>query len=194
MNPPFGSPAFAYEFGQELLSKSVEQYRHKLNDYIIPANQHQFYHGSSFGNKPQENTYEEASVGFEVPIDNIRTYDVAEFYRIKDLITDGFATGAISSIFKKVEETCEEHSRVVNNPDRPEAFLETLRSLKLSVDEDGELVKPNLYLGSQTEIQRWIKDMDDRGAEFKERVEEILEEKKTEALASEEERLNKFKN
>ena len=98
-------------------------------------------------------------------------------------------------MYKTISESCDKVGNTVNQNEhasQAEAFLEMLKRVDFSVNENGQVELPQIHVGTIS-AEPLMQALESQGEEFHAEVERIKQEKAEAALKKEKERLNKYK-
>lgn len=196
---PFPYKRESKEFGEALLEMAVRVQRDKISQYISKENMHSFRHGRSWltirENGTEESSFKEAGVELNISYEDILKNDVNQFFQFFETFVEGFTSKTIQSMFQTISESCDKVGNTVNQKEyrsQAEAFLEMLKKVEFSVNDNGQVELPKIHVGPDA-AELLIKSLEAQGEEFHAEVEKIKQEKCEAALKRENERLNRYK-
>ena len=196
---PYAAENDCREFDREFMRLLLREFDTRLSRHVSPENKEMLYHGRTWMFQRMVKDDFSPCVG---TLDQHTVEARIEFHRVLandlTLIADYIhkTVGALEEQFLKqlLDETTSVGAAVSvpKGGSLADAFLEMVRNSDVSVGPDGKVSTPNLYLfgaGYQEQLQR---ELDERGPEFKKKIEDIQETKRKEALEREQRRLARF--
>ena len=109
-------------------------------------------------------------------------------------MVEGVHSEFMKMIYQTVHEATERTGNVVDAEQHgspAKAFMEMLRKIEFGVDRDGAVSRPQIHLGSEI-YEKFTKDIEAQGVEFREKVEELTAAKEAAALEREAKRKARF--
>ena len=180
----------------EIIRGLIEQNR---NAVMSPDNVIAYSHGEgwiAWQQNDEETThfFQEHTHG-----ENIRFQDIIDHKLsiLPDFIlhmAEGVHSIFMKSVYKTLHEATEKTGNVVDvkqHGSAADAFLEMLRKIEFGVDRHGTVSRPQIHLPPQA-YQKFVKDLEAQGDEFKKKVEEITAAKEAAALEREAKRRERF--
>lgn len=109
-------------------------------------------------------------------------------------MVEGVHSEFMKMMYQTVHEATERTGNVVDakQHDSPaEAFMEMLRKIEFGVDRDGAVSQPQIHLAPEL-YEKFVKDIDTQGLEFREKVKELTAAKRAAARKREAKRKARF--
>ena len=196
--------AFSYkseskEFGKALLEMAVRTHREEISQYVSKDNMHSFQHGRSWltvrEKETEESSFEKAGVELCIEYEALIENDINHFFQILEIFIEGFTSQTMQSMFQTISESCEKFGNTVDQKEyssQAEAFLEMLKKVEFSVNENGQVELPQIHVGTGS-AEPLIQSLEAQDEEFHAEVERIKKEKSEAARKKEKLRLNRYK-
>lgn len=195
------STPFLYSKESEIFVESLNEFifkinRQKMSAYMSSENMFTLHHGNSFSSiADNESALIKHTVNLDFEYSNIRLYKIEFFYRFIEDFIEQISSQMENTMFKTIGDSCDKSGNVVDTKQKimtnPEAFLEVLQKIEFSVNKDGEVLLPTMYL-HPSKSQKFMEDLKAQGEDFQNKIEEIKKEKSEQALKKEKQRLEKF--
>jgi hypothetical protein len=131
---------------------------------------------------------------FVVKWADIADHDISIICQSISSIANNMADEQIKHLFQSVSKVCDRSGNVVDAAQRsiPDAFMEMLEKIEFGIGADGEVSMPSIYVGPSMG-DRILQELQNQPPEFQAKAEALIEQKKANALASEEARLARFR-
>lgn len=177
---------------------AVRAHREQISRYVSKDNMHSFQHGRSWLTVREDGTEEsslketgvELSIGYEDLIKN----DMKQFFQFLNTFIGGFTSQTMQGMYQTISESCDKIGNTVDQKEyasQAEAFLEMLKKVEFSVNENGQVELPQIYVGADS-AESLRQSLDAQDEKFHAELERIKQEKSAAALIKEKERLNKY--
>lgn len=196
---PFSYKSESKEFGKALLKMAVRAHREKISQYVSKDNMHSFQHGRSWltvrEDGTEESSFKEAGVELSIGYEYLIKNDINQFFQFLNTFIEGFTSQTMQGIFQTISESCDRIGNTVNQKEhasQAEAFLEVLKKVEFSVNENGQVELPQIHVGTDA-AEPLMQSLEAQDEEFRAEVERITREKSEAALKKEKERLNRYK-
>jgi hypothetical protein len=196
---PFSYKTESKEFGKALLELAVREHREQISQYVSKDNIHSFQHGRSWltvrEDGTEESSFKEAGVELSIRYEDLIKNDINQFFQFVNTFIEGFTSQTMQGMFQAISESCDKIGNTVNQKEyasQAEAFLEMLKKVEFSVNENGQVELPQIHVGTGT-AEHLIQSLEAQSEEFHAEVERIKQQKSEAALKKEKERLNKYK-
>ncbi len=196
---PFSYKAESKEFGKALLEMAVREHREKISQHISKENMHSFQHGGHWltvrGDGTEESSFKEAGVELIVGYEDLIKNDINQLFQSTKTLVEGFTSQTVQGMLQTITEICDEVENTVNQKEYAcpaEAFLETLKKVEFSVNENGQVELPNIHIGTDA-AEILMQSLEAQDEEFRSECERIKQEKSEAALKKEKVRLNRYK-
>ncbi|MEE2730552.1 MAG: hypothetical protein VYA55_06985 [Pseudomonadota bacterium] len=196
---PFSYKTESKEFGKALLEMAVRAHREQISQYVSKDNMHSFQHGSSWltvrEDGTEESSFKETGVELSIGYEDLIKNDINQFFQFLNTFIEGFTSQTMQGMFQTISESCDKIGNTVNQKEyasQAEAFLEMLKKVEFSVNENGQVELPQIHVGTGA-AEHLMQSLEAQGDEFHAEVERIKQEKSEAALKKEKERLNKYK-
>ena len=182
---------------EELSSKLQEQTR----AMISRENALGYSHGTKWRTRTSENDggdnegemqlhSSEVAIPFQEIVDN----DLSSLGRYQNTIISGMMQQFMCSLYQTLNAATAKTGNVVDakgSEFKAEQFIELLEKIEFGVDREGNVSMPEIHAGPGL-AEKMLQELYSQGADFEERVQEIIKRKSEAALAKEEERKSKF--
>lgn len=186
------------EFGKALLDMAVETHRDQISAYISKENVHSFKHGRNWltirEQETEESTFKEKGVELKIEYEDLLVNNTSQLFQVLSKFIEGFTSQIVQGMYQTISESCDKVGNTVKQSEyssQAEAFLELLKKVEFSVNENGQVELPQLHVGPDA-AKPLIASLESQGEEFKNEVNRIQKEKTEAALDKEKQRLNKF--
>lgn len=196
---PFFYKTDSKEFGQALLELAVKMQRNQISQFVSKDNMHSFHHGKSWlivrEDGTEESSFKEAGVELSIEYEDVLNNNMNNFFNFLSVFVEGFTAQTMRGMYQAIGESCE---KIGNTIDRNEhvshaqAFLEALKKVEFSVNENGQVELPQIHVGTGT-AEPLMQSLEAQDDKFHAEVERIKKEKSEAALAKEKTRLNRYK-
>jgi hypothetical protein len=171
-----------------------------MGGMIPKENTEVFYHGRTFVYRQEdlsshESTFETRTVEHELDLESIRTGDLQSLPVFLETITTNFVRQLKQLLFQRAGEAADSVGNTVDarqHTSIAEAYLEMFRRVEFGVDKQGNVSFPELFLHPNT-AQRLQEELSKQGADFRQAIQNLTNQKIADALGRERERLSKFK-
>jgi hypothetical protein len=178
-------------FGDSLLKVAQDAHRKQISQYVSKENMQSFHHGRGWltirEDKTEESTLGQAGVELAIEYSSIIDNNISNFI-------EGFTSQVVRQMFETISDACDKSGNVVKQSDyssKAEAFLKMLKTIEFSVNENGQVVLPQLHIGPEG-AQAFIDELNGQSEEFHKEVERIKKEKSEAAIEKEKARLSKY--
>ena len=196
---PFSYKSESKDFGKSVLEMAVRAHREKISRYASKDNMHSFRHGGSWltvrENETEESSFKEVGVELSVGYEDITKNDINQLFQLLDTFIEELSSKTIQGMFQTISESCDKVGNTVNQKEhssQAEAFLEMLKKVEFSVNENGQVELPQIHVGTGA-AEPLIQSLEAQDEEFHAEVERIKQEKSEAALKKEKLRLNRYK-
>jgi len=196
MKKPSLSPKESQEF-----NKSIDRFISDMCDQKMllvssPENRYTVHHGTSFNSIDNtESELTKHSVTLEYKFEDIRNYNIEQFYKFIHDLSEEMSSQMTKSIYETLGASCDKIGNTIDamqmNLSNAEAFLEMLKKIEFGVDKYGNVIMPQLHL-HPNQSEKFVKDIESQTQEYHRKVEEIKQEKCAQAIEKEKQRLSKF--
>ena len=181
MTIPFSNKKESEMFTESLNDFIFKANRKKMSAYMSTENMYTLHHGSSFGfTDNNESELTEHTVNIEFEYSNIRLYKIEQFYEFISDFIEQINSEMAKNMFKTLSDTCEKTGNIVDVKQKTitnaEAFLEMIQKVEFSVDKNGKVLVPTVYL-HPSQSQKFMDELKAQGKEYTNKVEEIQKEK-----------------
>ena len=200
INIPFNYNEESKLFFNAIIEISSKSHKDQMFTYISEDNVHKLYHGKGWGRINAEgedrSVLKPISVSLSVEKESIIKNDISKMFDFMSEFTKSFTSQVVGNMFSSVSEACDKTGNIVKQSDcksQADMFLESLKKVEFSVDENGKVKLPSLHMGSDT-VDSFMKEIEAQPPEFMEEVELIQKQKTDIALECEKIRLSKFKS
>jgi hypothetical protein len=203
---------FEFDAGVDAFNKAftlaLSQYHRRfVSTFIPPENTHRFYHGNSWQNPA--NT--EASAGdmkvisaeLKTPLDEIIGNDLNLLERSFSEIGESMQRQFADMMYSTLSEACDASGNVVDSDasgnvvdskvegSLPNSFLAMLQKIEFAADKHGNVHMPQIHAAPEM-VDRMIAALEAAPPEFRERIEQLKQQKASEATDREAARKAKF--
>ena len=196
---PFSYKTESKEFGKALLDMAVRAHREQIFQYVSKDNMHSFQHGRSWltvrEDGTEESSFKEAGVELSLGYEGLSKNDINQFFQFFNTFVEGFTSQTMQGMFQTISESCDKIGNTVNQKEyasQAEAFLEMLKKIEFSVNENGQVELPQIHVGTGA-AEPLMQSLEAQDEEFHAELERIKQEKSEKALTKEKERLNRYK-
>ncbi|MGI2191521.1 hypothetical protein ACRN9V_08640 [Shewanella baltica] len=196
---PFSYKTESKEFGKALLDMAVRAHREQIYQYVSKDNMHSFQHGRSWltvrEDGTEESSFKETCVELSIGYEDIIKNDINQFFQFLNKFIEGFTSQTMQGMFQTISESCDKIGNTVNQKEyasQAEVFLEMLKKVEFCVIENGQVVLPQIHVGTDA-AESLMQSLEAQDEEFHAEVERIKQEKSEAALTKEKERLNRYK-
>jgi hypothetical protein len=199
LRAPFASKRLNQAVAKSFVDEIAELVRCEQAVYLDANNTMKFQHGRRWASPvnalgEKEGEMEHHSVESSLALADVVKGDPAVIFTHTAEISRAMISSFERMLFAKLYEVTAKTGNVVNAAEHNsqlEAFAETLETIEMSVDEDGNLNLPTIFIHpSQTEKLK--KEIENASPELHERIESIKTKKLQVATQKEEERKNRF--
>jgi hypothetical protein len=199
---PFAATRQCKEFMHELMQNVVTGVGTEMTKQIPRENIQIFYHGMHWsfeqedqsGFTTQTGKLQKQQTTVRLDIARIRAYDIALLPEFINQTVEHMDKQLQQRLFSMINEVTERSGNVTAVPKGgsiAKAALEALANIKLSVDAEGKVSPPSLFL-NPVSLEQMSKEIAEDSATHAEAVRKILEQKQAEAFATEQERLSRY--
>jgi hypothetical protein len=202
---PFAEEKDSRQFFQEVIRLLITEFDNRRKKHVPTENFQIFHHGIGWnfqrlendGFKPHSGELEKVSTECGIKTDRIVANDMAV---ISDFILETanrMEEGLLRKLTEEMAATAKESGNTVSIPkggSLAEAYLEMIKTTHSSVGRDGNISRPTLFLNDPSFIEKLQRELDERGPEFKKKIEVACNEQDQQALAREAERLARYDN
>jgi hypothetical protein len=196
--PPFPFKNESQIFGESLLKLAQDTHRQQISQYVSKDNMQSFHHGRGWLTVCEKETNEsplsQAGVELAIEYSNIIENNIQSLFDFVNKFVDGFTSQVVRRMFETINEACNKSGNVVKQSDhssKAEAFLQMLKTIEFSVNENGQVELPSLHVGPD-QAQVLIDELNKQDEEFHKEVERIKKEKAVAAIEKEKARLSKY--
>lgn len=186
-------------FGDSLLKVAQDSHRQQISQYVSKGNMQSFHHGKGWltvrEDETEESTLGQAGVDLAIKYSSIIDNDIQSLFDFVSNFVEGFTSQVVSQMFQTISDACDKSGNVVKQSDyssKAEAFLEMLKTIEFSVNENGQVELPQLHVGPDG-AKALMDELNEQDDEFHEEVERIKKEKSEAAIEKEKARLSKYK-
>lgn len=196
MSIPFSNKKESEIFAKSLNEFIVKANSKKMSAYMSSENMYTLHHGSSFSSTDNnESKLTKHAVNIEFEYSNIRLYKIEQFYVFINDFIEQMSSQMTKTLFKIISDSCDKVGNTIDVKQKkltnPEAFLEMIQKVEFSVDKNGEVLLPTIYL-HPSQSQKFMEEIKTQDGEYSNKIEEIKKEKSEQAIIKENERLLKF--
>ncbi|MBZ9934753.1 hypothetical protein LB518_00480 [Mesorhizobium sp. BR1-1-16] len=196
---PFRYRSRIKEFNEAFTKQVSADLQKRRDELISPRNAQKFQHGRMWRTKPTEHGDEAGEMqahSFEVRshFDDVVNHDLAKFVETRKRLIEGLTAQLQASLYQTISQSTEKSGNtVVVGPGQSpaDAFLAALEMIEFGIDENGEVSLPQIHMGRDA-FEKTIADLETRGPEFIERVEQVKAQKSELARQRESDRLARF--
>lgn len=199
MSTPFPYRKESQLFGEALLKLAQASHKQQISQYVSKENMHHLHHGKGWltvrEDETEESTLGEVGVDLEIDYISILNNDIQRLFEFVSNFVEGFTSQAVKNMFETISDTCEKSGNVVKQSDhisKAETFLAMLKTIEFTVNENGQVVLPQVYIGPDG-AKALMDELNAQGEEFNNEVERIKKEKSAAAIEKEKTRLSKYK-
>lgn len=196
---PFNYNDESAEFSNALISLMQKAHRKQISQYVSDDNVHKFYHGKGWvrvsNNDSEASSLQSLSVTLTIEKENILRNDASKLFAFMNEFIDGFTSQMVGNLFATASNACEKTGNVVNMSDhtsQADAFLDMLKKIEFSVDENGQVSLPSIHVGPSA-AGPLIKELESQPQSFHDEVKLVKKQKSESAIEREKLRLSKFK-
>ncbi len=192
---------FSEKVNSKIFQNSMNNFIHllnknEMNQMMGNKNQSVIFHGRSINSLNNETDLKQLSVKLEYKYDDVKDYNIKSFNEFINIFASEMTSQMKKTIYEVISKTCEETGNIIDGNEtelsNPQMFLEMLKKIELSVNEDGKVELPAIHMHPDM-AQKFIEDLESQGEQFNQQVEQIKEEKIKQAFEKEKVRLLKFK-
>lgn len=143
----------------------------------------------------EESTLGQAGVELAIKYESIVDNDIQRLFEFINSFVEGFSSQVVAKMFETISDACDKTGNVVKQSDhasKADSFLAMLRTIEFAVDENGEVVLPQLHIHPDG-AKALFDELNSQGEEFNNEVVRIKQEKAMAAIEKEKARLSKYK-
>ncbi len=196
---PFNYNEESTIFSSALIEVIVKLHTNQMSSYVSEENVHKFHHGKGWGRVSDkgedESLLKPVSVSLTIEKESIIKNDISKMFDFMSEFSEGFTSQLVGNMFSTVIEACDKTGNIVKQSDgksQADMMLELLKKVELTVDENGQVSLPSLYM-APGKAEPLIKELESQPPEFHEEFELIKKQKTEIAFEGEKLRLSKFK-
>jgi hypothetical protein len=185
-------------FGESLLRLAIDNLRQQITQVISINNMLSFTHGMKWltmrDNEIDESTLEQTGLDLVIEHSNIIENNIQSLFDLVSNLANGFASQMVNKMYETINVACVESGNVVMQSDyssKAEAFLQMLKTIEFSVDENMQVQIPSLHMHPD-ELQALHDDLNKQDEVFHEEYKRIVGEKAEAAIEKEKARLSKY--
>jgi len=199
---PFAESKRSREFGQALLQKMMQQLTALREEVMSPQNVCNFPHGYGWtfqqqradGFHSETGKFEKQSTEIAFTNERILSHDLTLIEEMIFDLAERIHEQFMKRLFLEMDETCKRFGRTTNigkGESLADGILAGLADIQASVDADGEISFPTMFLGEEL-MEKLKLQMLIRGNSLEQKAAEIRAEAERSAREREAERLAKF--
>ena len=199
MKTPYPFKKESKLFAEAILNLAYDAHRKKIAQYVSEENMQSFCHGRGWAtvkeDKIEDSQFKEVGVELKIDYPSILNNEIQKFFDFINDFIEGFTSQMVRDMFQTIGDACQETGNIVKQSDKksnPEAFLEMLNKVEFSINEEGQVVLPQIHLAPEN-ADNFITELNQQGPEFLAEVERVKKEKADLAIMNEKARLSKFK-
>jgi hypothetical protein len=197
---PFPAIAAGRSFIEQMNAGMRARVDELMGEMIPKENTEVFYHGRTFVYRQEdlsshESTMETHTAEHELNLESILVGDLRALPNFLDTITTNFVRQLKKLLFQRAGEAADSVGNTVDarqHTSIADAYLEMFRRVEFGVDRQGNVSFPELVLHPNT-AQRLQEELSKQGPDFRQAIQNLTNQKISDALARERERLSKFK-
>jgi len=195
---PFISRSLRKAFMEGFVRDVGERSRLKRENVMDPRNVLEFQHGRTWKSPANEHGDQDGELTLHSTETELHMKDIVNgnpmvIFRTTEYISSKMHDSFMSAMFDKVHAATSNSGNVVNTTDGswPNAMNDMLEMLVPSLDENGELQMPTMFV-APSQGEKIVTELKAAGPEFEKHIEDLKERKKLEAQANEDTRRKKF--
>jgi hypothetical protein len=199
---PFAATRNCKEFMHELMQSVVNQYGKKVTELIPRENIQSFYHGMNWsfqqenaaGYTTQTGELQKQGTTVRLAIDRIREHDISLLPEFLNATVEDMQQQMQERLFSMLDKVTQMTGQVTAVPKGgsiAQAALDALEKIQLSVDEDGNVSLPTLYLNPAS-YEKMANEITAIPSAQSGAAKKVIEKKKAEAVVREQERLSRY--
>jgi hypothetical protein len=178
----------------ERVGRSAQTLRESM---LSPSNTQRLKHGrhwqTTYADSPEDiSEMQVHSTEFKINLQHIVDHDVSRLAHYLRTLPNEMHKSFLLSMYQLVEETSERAGNVINEKDFKTGFMEALSGIKFGVDEFGVPSMPEFH-GGRAMMEKVEMAARERDPEYDEKIKQIIERKKSEAIADEARRIARYK-
>lgn len=195
---------YSYLHDFDTLEKFIQDHirvrlRQQRDSMIDERNTHSYRHGNAWAlDASSDNVSEMKSMGAESTIHTIDIIDhnISILEEHIQTIVKQLYGELMSHLFRTVGEAAESVGNTVNRSDHggdfPAGFIAMLEKIQFGVDRYGHASRPSMYV-PPSQGTALLKSLESQPIEYARKVDELSNEKETQAIAREAERISRFR-
>ncbi|WP_201446488.1 hypothetical protein [Burkholderia gladioli] len=194
----FADQAGAKAFNEAFLQMVAEQHKQIVAQYMSAENSLRFRHRGSWGHPGAPEAFvgqpREHSSEVETPFQHLVDNDLDTIYRNVQALGDAMHRQFAAMLYSTMSSVCEQTGNMVDAKAAgsvENALLEMMEKIELVADHNGEVKLPQIHTSPET-AAHIAESLSVVSPEFKQRLDEILQRKREEAITRESERKAKF--
>lgn len=199
ISTPFPYRKESKRFGEALLKLAQLSHKQRISQYVSKENIQSLHHGRGWLTVREDGTEEsklgEAGVDLAIKYESIVNNDIQRLFEFINSFIEGFTSQVVTKMFETISDACDKTGNVVKQSDhatKADSFLAMLKAVEFSVDENGEVLLPQLHVHPNG-AKALFDELNSQGEEFNNEVVRIQQEKAMAAREKEKARLSKYK-
>jgi hypothetical protein len=195
----WSDPVGAKAFFESQARWIAEQQTLRQRDFLIPENRLCYSHGGDIVNPghedPSPTDMETHFSSWDIGFDEIRQNDLGAWVAGLEGVIEAIHANFMGLMVRTLSESTEKSGNVVDAKSAgsfPEAFLQMMEKIQLSVSRTGEVLMPSVLVHPDT-AEKQIAELEAQPPEYLAKFESVKRRKIEEARARERERLSRFK-
>lgn len=194
---------FEFDSGVDAFNQSfttvVALYHKRFRaNYVLAENELRFFHGQGWqrpaGEENMSGEMKMLSTVLQTRLDHIIANDLGLLQRSFSQIGESMKQQFADMMYGMLSQACDMTGNVVNAQQQgslSDGFLAALEKMEFGVDKDGNLQMPQFHAPPDI-AERMVAELEARPPEFKEKIEQVKQQKTEEAIEREAARKAKF--
>lgn len=196
---PFANEKAESEALSGFTNEIIERTRPHRDQMIDPNNNLMYRHGLTWSGPAiehgdSEGVFTKHSTVVKTNFDDILKGDLALVNKTINEFSQAVNRDFSKMLFSTMQDATEKTGNIVRGSSKksfPEIMTEMLGKIKFSVDKNGNISRPTMFI-SPEQGEKWEKEMADMDKTTKHILDEIIKEREQEAISDERTRLAKF--